>query len=183
MTKYHPALVALHWIMAIMILMGLFFGKVVLSAMDNADPEKAQGLAGHMIIGILVGVLLIVRLIFRFATEKPPHAKTGYNFLDQVGAATHWILYILVGLMVASGLGTALTGGLFAISFGGSGDPIPAGLNNLVPRIMHGLAANLLILILALHIAAALYHQFFLKDGLFRRMWFGKHATLSETKQ
>jgi cytochrome b561 len=24
------------------------------------------------------------------------------------------------------------------------------------------------------HITAALYHQFVLKDGLFRRMWFGE---------
>ncbi|WP_421853165.1 cytochrome b [Oricola sp.] len=182
MTRYHPALVALHWVMAIMILMGLFFGKFVLTAMDNADPEKVQGLGGHMTIGLLVGVLLVARLIVRFASEKPPHAETGHAVLDRLGAATHWVLYSLVALMVLSGLGTALGGGLFPIVFGGSGDPIPADLNDLAPRMAHGLVSNLLILLLLLHVAAALYHQFFLRDGLFGRMWFGKRK-LSEADQ
>lgn len=51
MTRYHPALVAIHWLMALMILAGLFFGKFVLAGMSNADPEKVQGLAGHMTTG------------------------------------------------------------------------------------------------------------------------------------
>ena len=182
MTRYHPALVTLHWLMAIMILMGLFFGKFVLANMDNADPEKAQGLGGHMTIGLVVGALLIVRLIVRFVSEKPPHAETGNAILDRIGAATHWVLYLLVALMVLSGLGTAFSAGLFPIAFGGSGDPIPGNLSDLAPRAAHGLVSNLLILLLLLHIAAALYHQFFLRDGLFRRMWFGKRKTM-ETNQ
>lgn len=182
MTKYHPLLVALHWIMAIMILMGLFFGTFVLTSIDNADPEKAQGLGAHMTIGLALGALLVVRLIVRFASQKPPHAQTGNSILDRIGAATHWILYLLVALMVLSGLGTALSAGLFPIAFGGSGDPIPENLAELAPRIAHGLVANLLFLLVALHIAAALYHQFFLRDGLFRRMWFGKRKS-TETNQ
>ena len=174
MTRYHPALVALHWLIAVMILMGLFFGKAVLVSMDNADPTKAEGLGGHMTIGIIVGVLLVVRLIVRIASEKPPHAATGNARLDRIGAATHWVLYALVALMVLSGLGTAFAGDLFPIVFGGSGDPIPETLTDLAPRIAHGLVSNLLIVLLLLHVAAALYHQFVLRDGLFRRIWFGK---------
>ena len=177
MTKYHPVLVALHWIMAIMILMGLFFGKFVLTSMDNVDPEKAQALGGHMTIGLIIGALLVVRLVVRFYSEKPPHAQTGNALLDRIGAATHWVLYILVALMVLSGLGTAFGGGLFPIVFGGSGDAIPADLMELAPRIAHGLVSNLLIALVLLHIAAALYHQFILRDGLFKRMWFGKRKT------
>ena len=173
MTRYHPLLVGLHWVMAIMILMGLFFGKVILSDMDNADPQKAEGLAGHMTVGIIVGVLLVIRLIARFVFQQPAHAKTGTDALDRIGAATHWVLYILVALMVLSGLGTAFAGGLFPIVFGGSGDPLPATLNELMPRIAHGIVSTLLILLLALHVAAAIYHQFFLRDRLFKRMWFG----------
>lgn len=180
MTRYHPALVALHWIMAIMILMGLFFGKFLLAGMDNADPQKVQGLGGHMTIGIALGVLIVLRLIIRSASEKPPHAQTGNPVFDRIGAATHWILYLLVALMVLSGLGTALSGGLFPIVFGESGARLPENLSDLAPRIVHGIVANLLLLLVLLHVAAALYHQFFLRDGLFRRMWFGKRKS-SET--
>jgi cytochrome b561 len=41
-------------------------------------------------------------------------------------------------------------------------------------RIAHGLIATLLVALIVLHIAAAIYHQVVLKDGLLRRMWFGK---------
>ena len=36
--------------------------------------------------------------------------------------------------------------------------------------------AKLLMALIALHLAAALYHQFVLKDGLLARMWFGKRG-------
>ena len=35
---------------------------------------------------------------------------------------------------------------------------------------------TLLAVLIAGHVAAALYHQFALKDGLFRRMWFGERT-------
>lgn len=173
MTRYHPLLVALHWIMAAMVVASLFFGKVLLSTMSNADPQKLQGLAGHMTVGLALGALLVLRLAVRLASAKPPHAETGSAFLDRVGIATHWIMYLLVALMVLSGLGTALSGGLFPIVFGGSGEPLPANLSTLAPRLAHGLISNLLVLLVLLHACAAFYHQFYLHDGLFRRMWFG----------
>ena len=173
MTRYHPLLVALHWIMAVMVVVSLFFGKVLLSTMSNADPQKLQGLAGHMTVGLALGALLLLRLAVRFASARPPHAETGSAILDKIGIATHWIMYLLLALMVLSGLGTALSGGLFPIVFGGNGEPLPANLSALAPRKAHGLISNLLVLFVLLHSCAALYHHFHLRDGLFRRMWFG----------
>jgi cytochrome b561 len=40
----------------------------------------------------------------------------------------------------------------------------------------HAALATLLAVLIAVHVVAALYHQFVLKDGLFRRMWFGKRT-------
>jgi cytochrome b561 len=40
----------------------------------------------------------------------------------------------------------------------------------------HAVLAALLTILIAAHIAAALYHQFVLKDGLFRRIWFGERT-------
>ena len=177
MTRYHPLLVALHWIMAVMVVVSLFFGKVLLSTMSNADPQKLQGLAGHMTVGLALGALLLLRLAVRFASANPPHAETGSPLLDKVGIATHWIMYLLIALMVLSGLGTALVGGLFPIVFGGNDEQLPANLSTLAPRLAHGLISNLLILFVLLHTCAALYHQFYLRDGLFRRMWFGSRGS------
>ncbi len=176
MTRYHPLLVALHWLMGICILMSLIAGKAVLEHMPNSNPDKVYALGPHLVLGIVIGVLLVVRLTIRLTTEKPPRAETGNSLLDRIGAATHWFFYILVAVMVLSGLGTAFSNGLFGIVFGEAGGPIPEGISSGVPRTVHGIASTLLAALLLLHVAAALWHQFWLKDGLFRRMWFGKRA-------
>ena len=41
-----------------------------------------------------------------------------------------------------------------------------------LPRIPHGIGARLVIALVALHVGAALYHQFVCRDGLLQRMWF-----------
>ena len=41
-------------------------------------------------------------------------------------------------------------------------------------RLAHGVLTKLLGALIFLHVVGALYHQFHLKDQLFRRMWFGK---------
>jgi cytochrome b561 len=41
---------------------------------------------------------------------------------------------------------------------------------------LHGVVWVLLFLLIALHIGAALYHQFFIKDNLLGRMWFGSQT-------
>ncbi|APC68490.2 hypothetical protein G7939_08750 [Ralstonia solanacearum] len=42
------------------------------------------------------------------------------------------------------------------------------------PRVLHGIGARLLLLMALVHAGAALYHHFIRRDGLLRRMWFGK---------
>jgi cytochrome b561 len=41
-------------------------------------------------------------------------------------------------------------------------------------RYVHFFFAKLLMVLIALHVLGALYHLIFRRDGLFRRMWFGK---------
>lgn len=172
MTRYHPVLVALHWLMAALIILALIFGKVVLDGLDNADPQKVEGLAGHMTVGLSLGALLALRLVIRLVSAQPPPASTGDARLDFLGQATHWALYALVAAMAVSGVAMALQDDLFAIVFGGSGAKLPAEFAS-APRAAHGAVSTALLALAILHIAAALYHQFILRDGLFRRMWFG----------
>ncbi|MHA6940133.1 cytochrome b/b6 domain-containing protein [Ralstonia pseudosolanacearum] len=40
--------------------------------------------------------------------------------------------------------------------------------------MLHGIGARLLLLMALVHAGAALYHHFIRRDGLLRRMWFGK---------
>ena len=174
MSRYHPFLVALHWLMALMVLVSLAMGGLVLAKLPPDSPLKMQGLGGHMAFGIAIGILLLVRLALRLRTEHPPNARTGSNFLDRLGTWTHWAFYALIAGMVLTGLASAIGAGLFPIVYGGTAEALPPELATLPQRAAHGLIALALTALIALHFAAALYHHFILKDGLLRRMWFGK---------
>ena len=176
MRRYHPLLVALHWLMALMLLLSLAAGGLFLANMPPDSPQKLMGLGGHMAGGMAIGVLLVIRLATRVTTTHPPHAQTGSDSLDRIGIWTHRLFYVLIAGMVLTGLATAIGAGLFPIVYGGAADTLPPGLDKLPQRAAHGLIALTLVGLIALHIGAALYHQFYLKDGLLRRMWFGKRS-------
>ena len=174
MPRYHPALVVLHWLLATMIFGGLIAGTFVLAATPNSDPFKLISLGMHMSLGIVIGVLMLLRLAIRLLTTRPPHAATGNALLDKLGVLTHWGFYIIVLAMVASGLATANMADLPAIVFGGSDAPLPQDFSAFLPRKAHGILARLLALLVLLHITAALWHQYMKKDGILSRMWFGR---------
>lgn len=171
-TRYHPALVVLHWLSALLILMTLAVGLGVLGNMPNT-PDKAPMLTIHMTMGLTILAVTIVRLVVRFTTKKPAPATAGSPILDKIGVATHWLLYLGALGMGISGLGIASLSGILPL-LGGGEAVIPPDFMAYPPRIGHGLVAWLLLALIALHFGAALYHQFIRKDGLLGRMWFGK---------
>ena len=172
--RYNPALVSLHWIIAILI-----FSTFLLAG--DSEGGAAATIAGiptigiHMLLGITILVLLIIRLIVRWRTEHPDWASTGNRFLDKVGEITHWALYVFVFGMTITGISLAARGNRFARTFGlasaaPSGQFRPRGFSI---GMFHGLIWFFLSLLILLHVGAALYHQFILKDNLLGRMWYG----------
>ena len=173
MKRYHPILVTLHWLVAALVVGALVMGGQVLAKMPNTDPDKLFSLQMHMSIGIVIFVLMILRLVVRFRTKKPPHADIGNDLLNKGGTLAHYLLYGVVIAMGASGLAIANAAGLPAIVFGGSGEPLPADFNDIAPRAAHGILSLVLKLVIVAHVLAALYHQYVRKDSLFSRMWYG----------
>ncbi len=173
MNRYHPALVVLHWILALMIMLGLVMGGNVLAETPNSDPEKLLYLKIHMSAGTIILLLMIVRLVIRLITKKPAHADIGHSLLNKLSVATHYLFYLLVILIGASGLATANLAGLPDIVFGASGAPLPATFDEFPSRVAHGALGFVLLLVIIGHVSAFLYHQFIRKDKLFSRMWFG----------
>lgn len=175
-TRYHPALVTLHWLLALLIISELAFGFFGLAPMPNTDPQKVDILRVHMISGVTILVLMAIRFGVRLATAKPPEATTGSPALYKLQPVSHHGFYLLVLLMVGSGFGTAFAAGLPAIVFGHSGAPLPDDFDNFAPFKVHATIGLLITASLAVHVVAAFYHQHGKKDGLFRRMWFGRRT-------
>jgi len=172
--RYHPALVTLHWLLALLLALALGLGTFVLKETPNDSIDKIGALRGHMIMGIAIGALMLVRLVVRLRTSLPPAASAGHVVLDRLRSLTHVGLYLLVFAMVASGATIAVWSGLPGIVFGGAGLPLPESFAAYPPRRVHGWIANALFLVIGLHLIGALFHQFIRKDRLLSRMWFGK---------
>lgn len=173
-TRYHPVLVALHWIMAAMIVVALVMGGAVLAETPNSDPGKIDALRGHMIFGLLLLLLVLVRLVVRLRTPRPGHASTGNPVLDRIGVWTHRAFYALIVLVALSGIGISALAGLPGIVIFANGEPLPADFWAYSPRYGHAVLTKLLGVLVLAHVAAALWHQFGRKDRLMARMWFGR---------
>ena len=201
--RYHPALVAMHWIIAILI-----FGTALLAMGGEGEGRRSGGstIAGipilgvHMILGLTVLALLSVRLIIRWRIQRPDWATTGSAFLDRIGELTHWALYFFTFAITITGLILALQSNRFTRVFNpgaetrgqftpgqaqpgqtqpgqvrrGEGEGRFTGGGFFALGEFHGLSWILLLLLILLHVGASLYHQFFVKDNLLGRMWFGK---------
>lgn len=176
--RYQPLLVVMHWLLALMIPVALAGGALVLVRIPNTDPMKVEALGQHMAGGLLLLVLMLVRLIVRVRTTHPARASTGSSALDRTAWLSHRLFYVLILGQAGSGLLLALQAGLPSIVFGGQG-ALPADFWVFPVRSVHYVISRLLMMLIALHVAAALYHTFILRDGLLRRMWFGKRVVLT----
>lgn len=165
-TRYHPVLVLLHWLLAALVLFSLGMGMLSLTAIPNASPEKLFALRGHMVAGIAIGSLTVLRLAVMALSAKPQPVSTA----SRIG---HLSLYGAVLVMAASGFALALQAGLPDIVFGGKGT-LPASFAAFTPRAVHGVLAWILLILIAGHVLAALYHQLVRRDHLFSRMAFGR---------
>lgn len=173
-TRYHPLLVGLHWLIALMIIGMLIGGFFVVSKMPNSDPQKVDLLMGHMIGGVLILTLILLRLGVRLSTAKPAPAETGSPLLNRLGRLNHYAFYVVVIVITISGIATAKISGVSDTVFNHTGAPLPEHFAIYPTFRVHAIMNLLLAALVILHITAALWHQFIRGDGLLRRMGFGK---------
>lgn len=175
-SRHHPLLVMLHWLLAAMILAMLGVGFLLLAPMSNNDQQKIGILLVHMSAGMLILALTMVRFFVRLWATRPADATTGNVGLDRLAALTHYGFYVLVLLMAVTGLATAILGGLNRSVFQGAGEPLPPTFAIYPTFVAHFYLALALAGLIILHVLAAFYHQFGRKDRLLRRMWFGRRS-------
>ncbi len=167
--RYHPAMVVLHWFLALAILGMFALGSFVLDDMENTDPKVVGLMQLHIIGGIAILVLTMVRLGIRVKRPRPAPIVTGKPLNDKLATGVHHLLYTLTVLVIAAGLVLAFTADLFPILFSHSGT-LPKDFEKFTSHDVHGFLANFLIVVVGLHVAAALQHQFILKDNILARM-------------
>ena len=170
--RYGRVAITIHWVTALLIIALMFAG---LRAANLTDPAaKAALLRIHVPVGTAVLVLTLARLGWWVLADTRPAEPAGVPHLQAIAAkAVHWLLYVAILGLAGSGIAVVILSGAGAILFGNAPGPLPD-FWNFAPRYGHAAMALLMGALLALHICAALYHQFIRKDHLFARMGVGK---------
>lgn len=168
-TRYGSVAVTIHWVSAAAIVALLVSGTIMAGAGGEA---KRSILPIHATIGSLVLLLTLLRLAWWIWGDKRPQPVAGQPPMQQLAARiVHGLLYAAIIVLGASGIATlALSGAVPAML---NGAPLPD-FSGLLPRTTHGLVSKLMIALLALHIGAALFHQFIRRDRLLARMGLGR---------
>lgn len=165
--------------MAVGLILAVIFGLGTVYIDETRTSRNA--LAIHQTVGFVMFLLAAARLYWR-ATHTPPPVPEDLSRGQKIAAAvTHWTLYLfLIGMPVSGYIGLAARGR--PITVFGLFD-----LPHIVPRsfdlsanaqTLHYYAQFALYALLLLHVGAALYHRFILKDGILDRMLWQRHRPL-----
>ena len=165
--RYHPLLVLLHWLIALLVFSALAAG-IFLKGLPNT-PSKLPPLDIHMTVGTLILFLMMARLITRYLTKRPAAVDSGSPLLNKLASLVHALLYVAVIAMAIAGIRIASQAGLNT-----PGASLPVDFFAFSARYVHKYIAIFLMLLISAHVGAWAYHQFIKKDNLISRMGFGK---------
>ena len=170
---YSTAARRFHWwtftLLAVQIPVGLFMVRY--GAATNFAEPTGKLYDGHKVLGLVILLLVLARLIYRLVHGAPPDEPTLQPWEKVVSHITHWAIYALLIIVPLIGW--------LAISYYGPFAPFGIKLPSLAAQddaratqmfFAHMVAAYVLIVLLAMHVGAALQHYLIKKDGVLRRM-------------
>lgn len=159
----------LHWVMAVLITTMLFVGVTMVTSISL----RPALIDLHRPLGIAILLLAIVRLAHRLRHRPPPLPADLPRWQAFAAHASHVVLYALMLSMPLIGWAMLSAGGFPATMFAGLQLP------PLLPhspvlyawlRDAHGWLAYLLFATVLMHLAAALFHAWVRRDGVFQAM-------------
>jgi len=168
---YSPALIAIHWLTALLI--AAVFAAIELRVYfpKGSDPRD-QLKALHFMLGLTVLMLVIVRLVVRSQAQAPQIVPRPNMWQTAAAHAMHAILYVamiampVLGWLILSGEGKPIP------FFGLTLPPLIAENKDLAHRIegVHEFIGNALYFLIGFHALAALAHHYLAKDNTLLRM-------------
>ncbi len=125
--RYHPILVTLHWLIALLVFTDLYIGYFYIRPIILSGGGGVRGtdaiLQIHMAAGVAILVLLVIRFIIRLATRKPAPADAGFKALNILARVVHYSLYVFVFAITVIGLIFAVQTSRFQVAFMGATAP------------------------------------------------------------
>ena len=170
-TRYSSPAIALHWIVAALIVTNLALGLYTVDL--PLSPAKLRNFSYHKWIGVTIFLLAAARLLWRLGHRPPELPVAMAPWERRTAHLTHILLYILF-------FAAPLTGWLFSSAAGFQTVylgmvPIPDLLSKDKAladalKLAHRTINYTMAAVIVLHAAAALKHHFVDRDDVLRRM-------------
>lgn len=159
-----------HWGM-VLLFVAMFVLANIMEDMPKG-PDKAAIVGLHKSIGITILLLAAARLLWRLGGVVPtPLSAAAWQ--QRLAAAVHAGLYALMFALPLSGYVMSMAAGRGVNWFGLLPLPDLVGPNKPLSEAAHEgheVLATLVLLLVGLHVAAALWHHVVVKDDTLRRM-------------
>lgn len=171
----------IHWAVALivvgMLTVGLTLGTLGFEGTRDTFGMDVTNLLYkyHKTFGIIVLTVMLLRLALRLAKPPPPYDPELPGFFRRVGRANHLALYALLIAQPMFGWAATAAGG-FPIEFFSWKLPPILGKDEALSETLydvHGVIGRTILVLVILHVAAALLHWLIRRDRVMHRMTFG----------
>ena len=151
--------ILVHWTTSIAVIVLWFIGKSITEQTSLEAVTARREL--HVAIALWVWLLLLFRIYWRIKMRHP-RARGQSLFIHRVARTTHYTMLVVVGLMMASGPVVAFV----------DSAPVKA-----AALWVHTTSANVLLILVLVHIGGTLKHLIFHEDDtIVRMLWPRKKA-------
>ena len=168
--QYGTTAKVFHWLVVALLVVQYLIGWLMPDIHRGTKPGVAMTF--HVSIGLVILATIVLRLVWRLTPPVAPESSLP-RWQRLISEAVHWLLYALV-------LATAFTGWLFASLRGWSLSlfylapmPMLASDNAAAGKAIDGLHQAMewtLLVVIGLHVAAAMAHLFVFRDRVMQRM-------------
>lgn len=171
-SRYGLLSVSIHWLVAVAVY-GLFGLGLWMTSLSYYSPWYQKAPKIHMTIGVILLLLMIFRVVWRFFSAQPKPIETHSALVRFLSKAGHLGIYLLLFVVMLSGY----------LIFTADGDPIVLLGGIEIPALITGIpnqadltgaihlyGAWTLVVLSVGHALAALKHHFIDKDATLKRM-------------
>ena len=169
---YTVPAIFLHWLGALLIVAGFILG-LIMTDIPGLTPTKLKYFSWHKWIGITAFLSVVPRIIWRLTHAVPALPKEMARMHQHAAHLAHLALYGLLIAVPISGLLYSQAAGVAVVYFGVINIPTmlaPDPQWKAILKTVHWILNYILFALVAIHVLAALKHQFIQRDNLLARM-------------
>ena len=174
--RYNNVAIILHWTVAVLVLVLIGLG-IYMVDIPRGTPERAYFYNLHKSIGVTAGIIVLFRFFWQIKHPPPPLPKSMPAWQVKASKISHALLYACLIMMPIAGFTASQFTKYGVTYFGMFKIPPMASQNKVLYDFFQGVHENtayVLMVLICIHVLAALQHLLIKKDGIFQRMLPGR---------